>query len=402
MTGRELWFVHRPLYIGDILAAFRGLGFPCRMVGAREAAVASRASPPPAAVLDCNLGGPVWHEVSAAGIPFVGLPLDQWYFSPRSREGLADGHLLRHPLPPEQAARVFVFPCGPEQVEAYRAHGVRHAECLPFGVDAGRFRPGADGGEARWAAPVAFVGSPLLHDETDGVLAIRKAMAARTEPWAAPMREMLDALVERQAADLFHHRIPELMQALERERGLDFLLEKGWTPRKETWALRIGVHLSMRGRVEAVRHLAPLGLAVYGPEAWKEVAVPGMDWRGEADWATDLPKAVAGAGVHLNVSKLMFETGLAPRVLEVMAAGGLLLSNRNPFLERLFEDGRDLVFYETLDDLEAKARHYLAHPAAARAIGLRGMETVRARHTWTHRAARIVEVLREHGALPPA
>ncbi len=423
-AGPEIWLVRRALYMADYASAFAALGFPVRLVERAEADRAGEDGPPPLFVVDSNMGAPTLHRVTARGIPFVGLPLDQWYYSPRLRHDPArdadDGaaspirfasHLdwnFREGIP---CRDLYVFTCGPEQVERYRAAGARHAEFLPFGVDAGRFRPLALSAEetARYGAPVSFIGSPLAGPD-NGLDRIREAVrqmrAASRSPLAHSVCDrlgmMAEELADRQVPDYSRFRIAEMIPELEKKYRLLFFYPPDRAPERETLAIQLGIAAAMRQRVEAVRRLVPLGIAVWGPSAWRDAGIPDLDWRGEADWATDLPEAINGALVNVNVSKVMFDTGLGPRILEVLACGGFLLSNRNTMLASLFRDGRDLVFYEDLADLERKARHYLAHPEEARRIGAEGRRTVLARHTLAHRARRILAVLREHGAIPEA
>lgn len=421
-SPREIWFVRRDLYMADYLAAFRALGFPVRMVDRHEADLAGIRGAPPLFVVDSNLGAATYRQVTARGIPFVGLPLDQWYYSPRMRHTPAQEEVCRslgltlleshldwnfekgasHPL-------LYVFTCGPEQVERYREAGARHAEFLPFGVDAGRFRPLelSPPDRARYGAPVSFIGTSLGGVE-NGYAKLKKTVQKIREGSRSALAlsvcdrldMMIDEMVERQVPDYGRFRMAEMVAELEKKYRLLFFYPPEMPADKETLAIQLATEVAMRQRVEAVRRLAPLGIAVWGDAAWKGLGLAGLDHRGEADWRTDLPKAINGTLVNVNVSKIMFPTGLGPRVLEVLACGGFLLSNRNPLLASLFRDGHDLVFYDDLDDLERKARHYLARPEEARRIGAQGRQAVLARHTLLHRARRIVEVLRADGLIP--
>lgn len=418
----EIWFVRRDLYMTDYRIAFAALGFPVRIVERAEAERAGEDGPPPLFVVDSNMGARTFHHVTARGIPFVGLPLDQWYYSPRLRYSRTQEEICQTMSLPHFTSHLdwnfpkgalhpllYVFTCGPEQVERYRAAGVRHAEFLPFGVDAERFRPLelSPGEKARYGAPASFIGTSLagLDNGYDMLKrTIREMRASSRSPLAHSVCDRLEMmageLVERQIPDLSRFRIAGMIPELERKYGLQFFYPEDMTTEKETLAIQLGIWASMRQRIEAVKRLAPSGIAVWGSAAWKDVGIPGLDYRGEADWGTDLPKAINGTLVNVNVSKVMFDTGLGPRILEVLACGGFLLSNRNTMLASRFRDGHDLVFYEDLDDLERKTRHYLAHPGEARRIGANGREAVLARHTLLHRARRILEILREHGAIP--
>ncbi len=431
----EIWFVRRDLYLADYMGAFRALGFSVRMVDREEAERAGTdGHPRPALVIDTNLGAPTFRIVNARGIPFVGLLLDQWYFSPgqdltlqqiRIAErmnltptmtfmdwNLAPGSpAFRKDAPDLALSRLFLFPCGPEQVAPLARRGVAHAEQMHFGVDTDRFRPLAltDADHRRFGAPVSFVGSPLVaagRDARAGLVrsieTTRKQVPASQAVLCDRLRALLDELTEIQSRDLFRYRLPDLLPGLEDRHGVRFFLPPDMTAGRETLLIRFGVHFSMLQRVEAVRRLVPHGIAVHGSREWEGAGIPGLDYRGEADWATDLPKVINASGININVSKIMFETGVGPRLFETLACGGFLLSNRNAGIAELFTDGKDLVFYESLDDLEDKVRYYLEHPGERRDIGEHGRRTVLARHTLLHRARRIVSVLEEAGVIPSA
>lgn len=367
----------------------------------------------PHAVLDANLAEDTFLEVMRRGVPVVAVMLDHWYSSvrhvPTAAHEAACGRLgipFHKPLlvdacfrprsgPPGPEDRLYVFTVAPEQVPCYLAkEGVRHAEALPFGVDAGVFRPR----EVPALAPLGFAGTPLVDNPIDGVRLLREGLDRTGTEEARRVRGILDEVVRRQMRDPFRWRVPELIVEVERGKGADFISGGGLTPEKETWAVLIGVHLAAVQRVTVARALRDLGMAVWGPPEWG--LVDGVDYRGEAAWPDGLARVLPGIAVHVNVSKPMFPTGLAPRVLEVLSSGGFLLSNRLPGIEAFFEDGRDLVFYDGLTDMREKAAHYLAHPEERRAIAGRGLRKVQAFHGWAHRAGRIAGVLEADGVLP--
>ena len=102
-------------------------------------------------------------------------------------------------------------------------------------------------------------------------------------------------------------------------------------------------------------------------------------------------------------------TGLLParnrqikaRIFEVPGAGGFLLTESAPGLERYFELGRELVCFQGLDDLAGKVRRYLADPGARDAIAHACHQRVAREHTYEQRFARILSVLPERRADAP-
>jgi spore maturation protein CgeB len=81
----------------------------------------------------------------------------------------------------------------------------------------------------------------------------------------------------------------------------------------------------------------------------------------------------------------------SPRVFEALACGAFLICDNQQDVAALFKDGEDLVFYRTLDDLQAKMAYYLAHPRERREIAANGRRKVLAEHTYRHRVARILK-----------
>lgn len=94
-------------------------------------------------------------------------------------------------------------------------------------------------------------------------------------------------------------------------------------------------------------------------------------------------------------SKICFNISMTSdlnmRCMEVMGAGGFLLTNWIPTIEEFFEDGKHLVLYRSLDEMVDKAKYYLAHDSEREKIAQAGYEEVMAKHTIDHRTAKILE-----------
>lgn len=79
------------------------------------------------------------------------------------------------------------------------------------------------------------------------------------------------------------------------------------------------------------------------------------------------------------------------RCFEAMSTKSFLLTNRIPTLSELFEDGKHLVMYDSLDDAVEKARYYIEHHTERQRIAQAGFEEVRAKHTFVHRAKQVLD-----------
>jgi spore maturation protein CgeB len=65
----------------------------------------------------------------------------------------------------------------------------------------------------------------------------------------------------------------------------------------------------------------------------------------------------------------------------MMGAGTAVFIDRHPEMERLFEDGRDVVMWGDLDELRDRVSHYLASPGELQEIADNGLRTVEDKHT---------------------
>lgn len=77
------------------------------------------------------------------------------------------------------------------------------------------------------------------------------------------------------------------------------------------------------------------------------------------------------------------------RCFEVTGSGNFLLTNRIPSLEELFVDGKEIVMYDDLDDMVAKAKYYLEHDEEREAIAAAGY----ARSMKDHRFSKRVDII---------
>lgn len=95
------------------------------------------------------------------------------------------------------------------------------------------------------------------------------------------------------------------------------------------------------------------------------------------------------AAIRYGNSKICFNISMADdlimRVFEVMGTGSFLLTNWIPTIEEVFEDGKHLVLYKTLDEAIDKAKYYLKHDDEREKIAQAGYAEVMKNHTFQNR-----------------
>jgi hypothetical protein len=99
----------------------------------------------------------------------------------------------------------------------------------------------------------------------------------------------------------------------------------------------------------------------------------------------------------INSYRIHFNRNIADdinyRTFETPGCGTFLLTNHTPGLERLFDIGKDLVTYDSIDDLMGKVRHYLEHPWDREVIAAAGYARVKRDHTYLKRAEQLCSLI---------
>jgi spore maturation protein CgeB len=104
--------------------------------------------------------------------------------------------------------------------------------------------------------------------------------------------------------------------------------------------------------------------------------------------------------INLNLHSSSYHAGIHPqgdfvnpRTFEILACGGFQLVDRRSLLEEVLQPGRDLLCYESVQELRQQIAHHLEHDEERRQIAAQGYRTVQARHTYRHRMAELLELM---------
>lgn len=125
----------------------------------------------------------------------------------------------------------------------------------------------------------------------------------------------------------------------------------------------------------------------------ENVSMPGVENRGLADYWNVTPKIFNRSRINLNLTLRNIRSGIPLRIWDILAAGGFCITNYQPELEMYFENGKDLVYFESKKDLAAKVRYYLEHEDDRRMIALNGYNKVKELHTYRHRFDEMQQII---------
>jgi glycosyltransferase involved in cell wall biosynthesis len=80
------------------------------------------------------------------------------------------------------------------------------------------------------------------------------------------------------------------------------------------------------------------------------------------------------------------------RIWESMASGSMLITQRINGIEDFFEDGKDLVLYDSIDEAIKKANYYLSNSEERESIAQSGLKRILSGHTYADRTKAILDV----------
>lgn len=90
------------------------------------------------------------------------------------------------------------------------------------------------------------------------------------------------------------------------------------------------------------------------------------------------------------------------RDFDATMAGALYITHRNPDLLQLYEEGKEIECYLSIDECVEKVRYYLARPQQRMAIAMAGAARVRREHSWEHRLNKALAAVGFLAAMPSA
>lgn len=113
---------------------------------------------------------------------------------------------------------------------------------------------------------------------------------------------------------------------------------------------------------------------------------------GYASSLVDMPLIFHKSKINLNITAKSIRSGLSLRIFDVLGCGGFLITNFQSELPDYFEIDKDLVTYESPQDLLDKCSYYLKHEDERIEIANNGYEKVKQFHTWDIRLVQLLQL----------
>lgn len=110
--------------------------------------------------------------------------------------------------------------------------------------------------------------------------------------------------------------------------------------------------------------------------------IPGAVNMGIADYHTEMPYIFHDSKININITLRSIQSGIPLRIMDILGAGGFLLTNFQEDMLRHFVPGEDFVYYESQEDLLDKIDYYLSHDKEREEIAANGRQKVIQNHSF--------------------
>lgn len=275
------------------------------------------------------------------------------------------------------------------QVEEFRSRGISNIYHLPLAVnvcrlDAMRAQVSEEILSQNFAAQIAFVGS--MYDDN----------FYRQIGYLPPdIRGYLDGLCEAQlqlpGINIMESALSdEMMQKIQKYVSLQ--IDSGYSMTyRETFCdnfLRKNISYLERSRI-LERLAQDYQTVLYSNSNWKGKSV---EHRGYLHYRTQMPLAFMAADLNLNITIRSIRSGIPLRCLDIMGAGGALVSNVQAELEEYFVEGEEWIGFSSHEELVCKVDYYLQHEEERKRIAERGYRKVRESFTYESVLGRMMQV----------
>ncbi len=111
--------------------------------------------------------------------------------------------------------------------------------------------------------------------------------------------------------------------------------------------------------------------------------IPGVNNLGIASYDEKMPLVFHRSKINLNITLRCITSGVSLRVVDVLAAGGFLLTTYTPETEEYFVDGVDLAIARTPEEMIEKVAYYLEHEDERKEIAKNGQKKVFEKFAYT-------------------
>ena len=287
----------------------------------------------------------------------------------------------------------YMFHFDLSEVERVKKLGVSHIYHLPLAVNIERVNNVIK--QARTVSwkyvnnGVAFMGN-LYNDEVDFI----ESIAGLPDYEKGYMKSLELAQLTMPGTDLIEELFDDYYnQRL--NRYVSFSKEKEFFIKDTELALNmIKKNISSMERINILEMLSSkCDVTLYSDS--KKQCLPAVRKRGYIDYMKEMPVMFANSKVNLNITLRNIKTGIPLRALDIMGAGGFLLTNYCYELSEYMNDGDDYVTFIDSEECCDKAEFYIKHDEKRKRIARNGQDKIIKMFTYDNQISKMMEILRK-------
>ena len=256
--------------------------------------------------------------------------------------------------------------------------GIDTVYYMPLGVNVNRLAMirETDMEKKKYAADVSFVGS--LYDEKHNLY---QRLKEKLNPYTCGYLEgIMNAQKEIYGYNILEQSIPEdilntMYEALPYEIEPDSYATRSYIYANYFLCRKI-TEMERKEMLTLVSEKYTTKLYTFNQDA----TVGKCKNMGPVDYIFEMPKVFRSSKINLNITLKSIQSGIPLRAMDILGAGGFLLTNfQEDFLE-FFEPEQDFVYYSSKEELMDKVDYYLRHDEERFKIATSGYEKVCKEH----------------------
>lgn len=273
------------------------------------------------------------------------------------------------------------------QMQKLQEYGVPHAYHQPLAVDTELFEESIQSDENKRCDDISFVGT-LYTDERDYFSQI---------PYLPEyIKGYVEGICEAQLKVYGYNMLPDVLSKdilNQMKEYISFHMDAGYFLPFEQFIMDIiNKKITIMERSRLLKTLS---------ESYHTTIYTGSDTThlpmlkngGYVHYYNQMPKIFQSSKINLNISLRSITSGIPLRVLDVLGCGGFLLTNYQPEIAEYFDNGKELVMYESKEQLKELCGYYLLHEDERREIAANGKKKVKEQFQYSMALSGIVKTI---------
>ena len=272
-----------------------------------------------------------------------------------------------------------------DNIEDLKKIGFKNVYYLPLVTDINRFKsiPLNKNPYKKLRSDVIFVGKSMIEQVNESYRKINAPEAfKKTYKMIGVKFAQTD---ERSVSEFMRKRFPEIYKIFEKLPND----AKTYFETAVTWeATRIY-------RYKCVKEIIDFNHLIVGDRGWKKYFRNRINYFPEVNYYEDLPYIYNLAEINFNTTSMQMKNAVNQRVFDVPACRKFLLTDYRTQIEDLFEVGKEVICYNSPEEIKELTERYLKNENERNKIINRAYSRVLKEHKYTDRVLKVIEIAKK-------